>query len=75
MVKDKTIGDYKIYEEKATIKATVRRAKGDKSPFEISVKFQLPQLHAELAARGFTVARSRTDEGGDFSLTLARAAG
>ena len=42
---------------------------------EISVKFQLPQLHAELAVGGFTVAQSWTDDGGDFSLTLARAAG
>lgn len=40
---------------------------------EISVKFRLPHLHAELAAAGFDVAESWTDNGGDFSLTLARA--
>lgn len=40
---------------------------------EISVKFQLPNLHAELAAAGFAVAETWTDDGGDFSLTLARA--
>jgi L-histidine N-alpha-methyltransferase len=42
---------------------------------EISVKFQLPNLHAELAAGGFAVAEAWTDDGGDFSLTLARAVG
>jgi DsbC/DsbD-like thiol-disulfide interchange protein len=40
VVKDKTVGDYKIYEDKAAIKATVRRAKGDTSPLEVTVKFQ-----------------------------------
>jgi L-histidine N-alpha-methyltransferase len=41
---------------------------------EISCKFRLPDLHAELSAAGFTVAETWTDDGGDFSLTLARAA-
>ena len=41
---------------------------------EISVKFTLPNLHAELGAAGFDVAETWTDGGGDFSLTLARAA-
>ena len=39
-IKDKVIGNYKVYEEKATIKATVRRSAGDDSPLEITVKFQ-----------------------------------
>jgi uncharacterized protein len=38
--KDKAIGDYKIYEGKVTIKAQVRRAKGDTSPLEVSIKVQ-----------------------------------
>ena len=40
---------------------------------EISVKFEIRHLHAELAAAGFAVAETWTDDGGDFSLTLARA--
>ena len=39
---------------------------------EISVKFELPLLHAELAAHGLVPVTSWTDEAGDFSLTLAR---
>ena len=38
---------------------------------EISVKFELPVLHRELAQRGFDVVRAWTDDAGDFSLTLA----
>ena len=40
---------------------------------EISVKFEIRQLRTELAAAGFAVAETWTDDGGDFSLTLARA--
>jgi hypothetical protein len=40
VVKDKTVGDYKIYEGKVTIKAHVRRARGDTGPLEVSVKLQ-----------------------------------
>jgi DsbC/DsbD-like thiol-disulfide interchange protein len=38
--KDATLGDYKIYEDKVTIKAQVRRAKGDTGPLDVSVKLQ-----------------------------------
>jgi DsbC/DsbD-like thiol-disulfide interchange protein len=38
--KDKTVGDYKIYEGKVTVKATVRRAKDDTEPLEVAVKLQ-----------------------------------
>jgi len=40
LVKDKVVGDYKVYEDKVTIKAAVKRAKGDASPLEVTVKFQ-----------------------------------
>lgn len=40
---------------------------------EISVKFHLPDLRAELAGHGLEPAHSWTDGHGDFSLTLARA--
>src|SRR5262249_48981130 len=40
VVKDTTTGDYKTYEGKVTIKATVRRAKGDTGPLSLSVKIQ-----------------------------------
>jgi DsbC/DsbD-like thiol-disulfide interchange protein len=40
LVKDKTVGDYKTYEGTVTIKATVRRAKGDTEPLDVSVKMQ-----------------------------------
>jgi hypothetical protein len=39
-VKDATIGDYKVYEDKAEIKVTVQRAKDDSGPLELSVKLQ-----------------------------------
>ena len=40
LVKDKVVGDYKTYEGKVTIKATVSRAKGDTEPLEVAVKVQ-----------------------------------
>jgi DsbC/DsbD-like thiol-disulfide interchange protein len=40
VVKDKDLGDYNTYENKVAIKATVRRAKGDTGPLEVTVKFQ-----------------------------------
>jgi DsbC/DsbD-like thiol-disulfide interchange protein len=40
LIKDKVVGDYKVYDDKVTIKAVVKRAKGDTSPLEVSVKFQ-----------------------------------
>jgi L-histidine Nalpha-methyltransferase len=42
---------------------------------EISVKFTPADLQTELASGGFRTEQSWTDEAGDFSLTLARAAG
>jgi DsbC/DsbD-like thiol-disulfide interchange protein len=39
-VKDKTVGDYKTYKGTVTIKATVRRAKGDTEPLDVAVKVQ-----------------------------------
>jgi hypothetical protein len=38
--KDDVVGDYKIYEGKVEIKATVQRAKGDSGPLGVKVKFQ-----------------------------------
>jgi uncharacterized protein len=40
LVKDKTVGDYKTYEGTVTVKATVRRAKGDTEPIDVAVKLQ-----------------------------------
>ena len=40
LVKDKVVGDYRTYEGKVTIKATVHRAKGDTEPLEVTVKLQ-----------------------------------
>jgi hypothetical protein len=40
IIKDKTLGDYKVYEGKVTIKAHVRRAPGDTSPLAVSIKLQ-----------------------------------
>lgn len=37
---DKVVGNYKIYEGKVTIKASLRRAKGDTDPIDVSVKVQ-----------------------------------
>jgi hypothetical protein len=39
LVKDKVVGDYKVYEDKVAIKANVHRAKGDTGPLELTVKF------------------------------------
>jgi L-histidine N-alpha-methyltransferase len=39
---------------------------------EISVKFTVAGLQAELATGGFTTVHTWTDDAGDFSLTLAR---
>ena len=44
---------------------------GDELLTEISTKFRLPALQAELAAHGLPAARSWTDPDGDYSLTLA----
>ena len=40
VIDDKVLGKYRVYEGKVTIKAAVRRAKGDTSPLEVSVKLQ-----------------------------------
>jgi DsbC/DsbD-like thiol-disulfide interchange protein len=40
LVKDAILGNYNVYEDKVTIKATVRRAKGDTSPLEVTLKLQ-----------------------------------
>ncbi len=39
VVKDKTVGDYKVYENKIDIPVTVQRAQGDSGPLEVSVRF------------------------------------
>jgi len=39
-VKDKVVGDYKVYKEKAVIRAIVQRARGDTGPIDVSVRFQ-----------------------------------
>jgi DsbC/DsbD-like thiol-disulfide interchange protein len=38
--KDAVVGDYRVYEDKVTIKAVVQRAAGDAGPLEVVVKFQ-----------------------------------
>ena len=40
LVKDKMLGDYRVYEDKVEIKAAVTRAKGDTGPLEVTVKIQ-----------------------------------
>jgi DsbC/DsbD-like thiol-disulfide interchange protein len=40
LIKDKDVGDYQTYEGSVTVKAKVRRAKGDTAPLGLSVKFQ-----------------------------------
>jgi thiol:disulfide interchange protein len=40
LTKDKTVGDYSVYEEPVTIKATIQRGKDDKGKLEVSVKIQ-----------------------------------
>jgi thiol:disulfide interchange protein len=39
-VKDKTVGDYKVYKGKVTIKAVVQRARGDTGPLSVAVALQ-----------------------------------
>lgn len=39
-IKDNTVGDYNVYEDKTEIKVTVRRAKGDSGPLNVSVQVQ-----------------------------------
>lgn len=48
-------------------------AKGEYLRTEISRKFELEDLHAELASHGLETDGGWTDAAGDFSLTLARA--
>jgi hypothetical protein len=38
VIKDKIVGDYKVYDNKVDIKATIQRAQGDNGPLEISVR-------------------------------------
>ena len=45
---------------------------GEEIRVEISTKFRLDGIRAELAAAGFTAEHSRTDRDGDFALTAAR---
>lgn len=40
VVKDSTIGDYTVYEDKVEIKALVKRAKDDTGPLNVSVDIQ-----------------------------------
>ena len=40
LVKDKVVGDYRVYEGKATIRATVQRARGDTGALEAVIRFQ-----------------------------------
>ena len=56
-----------------TLDLTWRLPAGGELLTEISVKFTLDGLQAELTVGGFDTATSWTDEAGDFSLTLARA--
>ena len=39
-IDDKVIGKYKVYEDKAILKAKVTRAAGDTAPLELTLKFQ-----------------------------------
>jgi DsbC/DsbD-like thiol-disulfide interchange protein len=38
VIKDKVVGDYKVYENKIDIKAAIQRSPGDNSPLEVSVR-------------------------------------
>lgn len=40
LIMDAVVGNYKVYEGKVTIKAKVKRSKGDSSPLEVSIKLQ-----------------------------------
>jgi L-histidine N-alpha-methyltransferase len=50
-------------------------ASGEEIRVEISTKFRLDGIAAELGAAGFAVERSLTDDDEDFALTLARRTG
>ncbi len=39
VINDKLVGDYRTYEDKVDIVATVQRARGDAGPLEVSVRF------------------------------------
>src|SRR5262249_51586973 len=39
-INDAVVGKYKVYEDKVSIKATVKRAAGDTGPLELTLKFQ-----------------------------------
>ncbi len=39
LVKDRVVGDYKVYKGKAVIRAHVQRAPGDAGPLNVSVRF------------------------------------
>ena len=41
LVPDKVTGDYRVYEDKVTIKATIQRKAGDASPLEVTANFQV----------------------------------
>jgi L-histidine N-alpha-methyltransferase len=49
----------------------IELASGEEIRVEISTKFRPAGIAAELAAAGFTVARSYVDDDGDYALTLA----
>jgi len=55
-----------------TLDLTWRLPAGGELLTEISVKFTVVDLQAELAAAGFATVQCWTDEAADFSLTLAR---
>jgi L-histidine N-alpha-methyltransferase len=55
-----------------TLGLTWQLAAGGELLTEISVKFTVVDLQAELAAAGFATVQCWTDEVADFSLTLAR---
>ena len=40
VVKNKDVGDWKMYEGKVVIKATVRRTKGDTAPLQLTIRLQ-----------------------------------
>jgi hypothetical protein len=47
LIKDKDIGDYRVYADKVEIKAQVRRAKGDAEKLEVSVYFIAENYNAK----------------------------
>ena len=40
ITKDKTVGDYKVYQDKVNIHASLQRAQGDTSPLQVQVRIQ-----------------------------------